>query len=336
MKKVLLTGISGYIGLHCAVELLKKGYTVRGSVRNLKKADSIRASLAAHVDIEDKLEFCELNLLANDGWNEAAVGCDFLMHVASPYFSKVPKDEQDLIRPAVRGTSRALRAAHKAGIRRVVLTSSIAAMLGELEGMPNMDESTWTNTESMSATPYIKSKTIAEKGAWDFANKHDIELVTIHPGPVYGPPIDENLNGESMSFFVRILKGEIPGMFKGCINLSDVRDVAKIHVKALENKEAKGHRFIVASNRGVEYSAVPEILKSHGYEVSDKIIPTFLIKLIGLFNSEMKGVKTFAGKEFTGDTAMTKTIFNWEPIPLERTVLDTAEKIEELIKESGR
>lgn len=238
MKRVLLTGISGYIGLHCAVELLKQGYVVKGSIRNLSKAKAVTDTIKQHIDPKGNLEFCELDLLQDKGWDEAVADCDFVMHVASPFFSKVPKDENELIQPAVEGTLRALRAAEKAGIKRVVLTSSIVAMLGNVVGDSHINDQSWTNTNAKNATAYLKSKTLAERSAWDFVKGKKLELVTIHPGPVYGPSLSENLSGESMTLFKRILTGELKQMINASINMSDVRDVAKIHVSALEKEEA--------------------------------------------------------------------------------------------------
>ncbi|MDO7614408.1 MAG: NAD-dependent epimerase/dehydratase family protein, partial [Crocinitomicaceae bacterium] len=144
MKKVLLTGISGYIGQHCALELLKHGYSVRGSLRNLSKKDSIISDLSNELDLKGNLEFCQLDLLKDDGWDDAMEGCDYVLHVASPFINKEPKDENVYIRPAVEGTQRALKSAKKAGIKRMVLTSSMVSMLGDANQSIQMNQSTWT------------------------------------------------------------------------------------------------------------------------------------------------------------------------------------------------
>ena len=332
MKKVLLTGISGYIGQHCAVELLRNGYAVKGSIRSLSKADNITAIIEKQVAPGGNLEYCELDLLKDDGWDEAAKDCDFLMHVASPFFSKIPKDENELIRPAVEGTLRALNAAHKAGIKRVVLTSSMVAMLGKVMGDEHINSTSWTDIDAKNATAYLKSKTLAEKSAWDFVGDKDLELVTIHPGPVYGPSLSSNLSGESMSLFKRILTGELSQMIHASINMSDVRDVAKIHVKALENESAANKRFIVATNSAHSYGELTKLLKGKGYEnVSTRVAPNFMVKLLGNFNSEMKGMRPYVGKKYAGDVSITKSTFDWEPIPFEKMVLDTAESVKSIL-----
>ncbi len=158
-KKVLLTGISGYIGNHCAVELLKNGYSVRGSLRNISKSEKIINAIKKEVDPKDNLEFCELNLLNDKGWDDAAKGCDFVMHVASPFINVEPKDENEYIRPAVDGTMRALKAAKSAGIKRVVLTSSMVSMLGNADKSIDIDSGTWTNIKGKNVSAYSKSKT---------------------------------------------------------------------------------------------------------------------------------------------------------------------------------
>ena len=333
MKKVLLTGISGYIGLHCAVELLKQGYAVKGSIRSLSKAEKVADTISKHVDPKGNLEFCELNLLKDEGWDKAMTNCDFVMHVASPFFSKIPKDENELIKPAVEGTQRALKAAHKAGIKRVVLTSSMVAMLGDVVGDENINQNSWTNVKAKHATAYLKSKTLAEKSAWDFVASKDLELVTIHPGPVYGPTLSNNLSGESMTLFKRILIGDLKQMIHASINMSDVRDVAKIHVMALENKEAKGQRFIVATEKAHAYQTLTKLLKTKGYnKVSTGMAPNFMVKLLANFNSEMKGMLPYVGKKYEGDVSKTMRVFNWQPIPFETMVLDTAKSVSSIIE----
>lgn len=335
-KKVLLTGISGFVGMQCAVELLKNGYAVRGSLRNVSKAPAIVSTISQEVEPNDNLEFCELDLLSDDGWDEAAEGCDYLMHVASPFSSKAQTDENELIKPAVQGTLRALNAAQRNGIQRVVLTSSMVAMLGDLEGDQNINQKSWTQTNAKNISAYLKSKTLAEKSAWEFVNKQTgdkkLELVTIHPGPIYGPTISGNLEGESMNSMKNILEGKVPRMLQASISMSDIRDVAKIHVLALENKQARNRRFIVASEQAHSYQELTKVLKSGGYnKVSTKVAPNFLIKLLAKFNNEMKGWLPYVGKTYRADISDTKRTFDWAPTPFNKMVLDTAKSIDRYI-----
>ena len=213
-KKVLLTGISGYIGNHCAVELLKNGYSVRGSVRSLSKSEKVIAVIKKEVDPKDNLEFCELDLLSDEGWDDAMKGCEFVLHVASPFIILEPKDENEYIRPAVDGTIRALKAAKKAGIKRVVLTSSMVSMLEDANKSIDINFESWTNVNAKNVSAYAKSKTLAEQAAWEFISAQtdakSMELSVVNPGPVYGPTLSGNLTGASMGMFKQIMSGKMP------------------------------------------------------------------------------------------------------------------------------
>jgi dihydroflavonol-4-reductase len=337
MEKVLVTGISGYVGQHCAVELLKNGYSVRGSVRSLSKKDEVTSGINKVIDPEGKLEYCELNLLKDEGWDQAMVGCDYVLHVASPFVTSEPKDENDLIKPAVEGTQRALNAAKKAGIKRMVLTSSMVAMMGDAKGVVEINQKSWTNVNAKGISAYLKSKTLAEQSAWEFVNNQGgdqlLELVTIHPGPVYGPTLSGNLNGESMGMYKELITGKMPLLPRFAINMSDVRDVAAIHVAALKNEKAHGKRFIVSTERAHKGVEMAEILKENGYsKVSTKLAPNFLLRFMAKFNNDLKGMLPFIGNTFNGDVSDTMKTFNWKPIPLEKTVLDTAKSVEKAMK----
>ena len=335
-KKVLLTGISGYIGNHCAVELLKNGYSVKGSVRSLSKKEQVVNSIKKEVDPKDNLEFCELNLLSDDGWDEAVKGCDFVMHVASPFINIEPKDENEYIRPAVDGTMRALKAAKSAGIKRVVLTSSMVSMLGNADKSIKVDSQSWTNVKGKNVSAYAKSKTLAEQAAWDFINTQSdaskMELVVVNPGPVFGPSLSGDLSGASMSMFTQMVQGKMYMLPQASINMSDVRDIAKIHVLALENANANGKRFIVTTEEPYAFQEVAKILKSNGYDkVSTKLAPNFLLKIMSYLDREAKSMRSFVGKTYNGNVSLTMKTFDWKPVPIEKTVLDTAKSIESYI-----
>jgi dihydroflavonol-4-reductase len=332
----LLTGISGYIGNHCAVELLKNGYSVRGSVRSLSKKEKVIEAITKEIDPNDNLEFCELDLLEDKGWDKAMEGCEFVLHVASPFINIEPKDENEYIRPAVDGTMRALKAAKKAGVKRVVLTSSMVSMLEDADKSINIDYNSWTNVKAKNVSAYAKSKTLAERSAWDFVknqNKENpMELSVVNPGPVFGPSLSGNLEGASMGMFKNMILGKVPMVPKFSINMSDVRDVAKIHVLALENKNANGKRFIVTTEKPYAFQDLAQILKSNGYDkVSTKLAPNFLLKFIGNFDREARSMRAFIGKTYNGDVSSTMKTFNWKPINFEKTVLDSAKSIEGLI-----
>ena len=335
-KKVLLTGISGYIGNHCAAELIKNGYSVRGSVRSLSKSQKVIDAIKKEVDPKDKIEFCELDLLSDVGWDDAMKGCEFVMHVASPFINKEPKDENELIRPAVDGTMRALNAAKKAGIKRVVLTSSMVSMLGDADKSIKVNSKSWTNVSAKNVSTYAKSKTLAEQAAWDYINAQTdaspMELSVVNPGPVFGPTLSGDLSGASMGMFKQMILGKMPMVPQAAINMSDVRDIAKIHVLALENEKASGKRFIVTTEKPYAFQELAKILKSNGYDkVSTRLAPNFLLNFIGNFDREVKSMKSFIGKTYHGDVSLTMKTFDWNPIPFEKTVLDTAKSIEPYI-----
>jgi len=337
MKKVLVTGISGFVGQHCAAELLKKGYAVRGSVRTLSKTDEVVNGIKKEIDPKGNLEFCELDLMNDSGWDKAMEGCDYVLHVASPFVVKVPKDENELIKPAVDGTLRALKAAKKAGVKRLVLTSSTVAMHGGQTGLIKINQDSWTNLNAKNVTAYFKSKTLAEKSAWEFiknqTGENKLELVVINPGPIYGPTLTGNLATEAMDFFKKLITGQVPMLPRAYSVMSDVRDVATIHVAALENEKANGKRFIVTTEKPQAIQGIGKILKSNGYDkVSTKLAPTFLLKFIANFNDEMKGMLPFVGNTIEADVSDTMKTFNWKPIPFEKTVLDTAKSVETSLK----
>jgi len=337
MKKVLVTGISGFVGQHCAAELLKKGYSVRGSVRNLSKTEEVVKGISKEIDPKGNLEFCELDLMKEAGWDKAMEGCDYVLHVASPFVVKVPKDENELIKPAVEGTLRALKAAKNAGVKRVILTSSTAAMQGGQNGLIKINQDSWTDINEKTVTAYFKSKTLAEKTAWEFIENQNggikLELVVVNPGPIYGPTLTGNLDNEAMGFFKKLIKGQVPMLPQAYSVMSDVRDIASIHVAALENEKANGKRFIVTTEKAHAIQEIATILKSNGYKkVSTKIAPTFLLKFMAKFNDEAKGMLPFIGNTVEADVSNTMNTFNWKPISFEKTILDTAKSVEMVLE----
>jgi len=336
MKKVLVTGISGFVGQHCAAELLKNGFAVRGSVRSLSRTAKVENGIKSEIDPKGNLTFCELDLMKDEGWDIAMEGCDYVLHVASPFVVKAPKDENELIKPAVEGTLRALKAAKKAGVKRVVLTSSTASMQGGRYGIVHLNQDSWTDVNEKNVTAYFKSKTLAEKAAWDFiknqTGNEKLELVVINPGPIYGPTLTGNLQSESMDFFKKLISGKVPMLPKADSVMSDVRDIAYIHVKALENEKAHGQRFIVTTEESHNFQEIAKILKSNGYsKVSTLLAPTFLLKFMANFDDEAKGMLPFIGNTIEADISTTKNTFNWEPISFEKTVLDTASSVQKYL-----
>lgn len=334
-KRVLLTGVSGFVGQHCAVELLKNGYIVRGSIRNISKEKEVREGIAKAIDAKSNLEFCQLDLLSDKGWDNAMEGCDYLLHVASPFVIAEPKDENEMIKPAVEGTLRALNAAKKAGVKKVVLTSSTVAMAGDKK-KNHLTQESWTNSKTDKVSAYMKSKTLAEKAAWDFYKNQDssskMELTVVNPGPIYGPTLTGNLSGASMSMIRDIITGKVPMLPNANYVMSDVRDIAQIHVQAIENDQSNGQRFIVTSEQPYSFLGVASILKENGYKKANpKKAPSFMVKFLSIFSSEMKGMLPFVDSMVSADISPTKNTFNWQPIPFEKTIVDTAKSIQALL-----
>jgi dihydroflavonol-4-reductase len=334
-KKVLVTGISGFVGQHCAVELLKQGYQVKGSLRDKSKAAKVMEGISKVIDPKDQLEFCALDLTKDAGWEEAMEDCEYVLHVASPFFFKQTKDENEIIKPAVEGAQRALRFAKKAKVKRVVLTSSTAAMCSHMyQGQFNSSD--WTDLNDKNLSTYAISKTLSEKAAWDFYNKqegeHKIELVVINPGGISGPTLTNNLSGTSMDTIVQLITGKMSMIPDMSFPMIDVRDVAALHVQALSKEGINGKRFIAAREEGTHYMEIATILKNNGYEkVSTKKAPLLLLKLIGLFDKEVKALLTVIGKHVTADNSETKKVFAWEPMPLEKSALDMAKSAEQAL-----
>lgn len=333
-KTVLLTGISGFIGLHCAKKLLSQGYHVKGSVRSASKAEQVKNTLqSAGVDSHN-LTFVELDLNSDDGWTAAAAGCDFIMHVASPFTIANPKHESEMIEPAVEGTLRALRAAQQARVKRVVLTSSVLSMMGSMK-RGTFSTRDWTNVDDKNVSTYTKSKTLAEKAAWKFVEElgHDesFELVVVNPGGVFGPPLGNDVSGQTMTMVSQMLDGKMPMVPNAAFPMVDVRELADIHVKALENRSVSNQRLIAASQEPRGFVAVANILKKAGYSgPSTRIAPNFLLKFAALFDREAKGMIGLLDMNLSADNRLTRHALEWTPMAFEQSVLDTAAKITEL------
>ncbi len=331
MEKVLVTGASGFIAEHCIIELLKNGYSVKGSLRSMNREQEVRDAVKTETD-DTKLEFCKLDLLEDDGWEDAMWDCDYLMHVASPFVIEDPKDENELIKPAKEGTLRALNAAKKAGIKRVVLTSSVAAVNSHMMSGTS-DHTTWTDINSKYVTPYQKSKTIAERAAWDFYNNQDnsnkMELAVINPGGVMGPQLGNDLGGASTQIVSQLISGKFPMIPALSFPFIDVRDVAILHLKAMTTPDADGKRFIAAHSEPTWMYQVAEVLSAAGYEkIKLKKAPSFMLKLIGLFDNKTKSLVPMLDKYVPCDNSQTVKILNWEPMPWEQAFIEHAKSIE--------
>jgi dihydroflavonol-4-reductase len=334
MNRVRTTGASGYIGKHITLALLNQGYAVRASVRNLDKSSEVRMAVRPYLldssELDSLLTFVELDLEKDAGWDAALDGIDVLMHTASPFPLASPKDENVLIRPAVDGTLRALKAAHNSGVKRVILTSSMAAIYGrELPaGASEYDETMWTDvTHPVGRGAYTKSKTLAEKAAWDYVKSDapEIALTTINPVLVLGAPLDKNF-GSSISLVERILKGSDPMLPDLKFAIVDVRDVAKMHVDAVKNDATKGER-ILSSSETKSFVEMAKFLKSvyPKSKVKTAQAPTAIIKALSLFDGSIKTILPLLGKPMRISNAKAKRLLGINFIPVEVTLRDSAD-----------
>jgi len=233
---VLVTGATGFIAKHCILKLLEQNYKVRGTIRSMESEAGLRATFAKHISADDRLEFVPADLTSDVGWNEAVIGCQYVIHMASPVPSKPPKDENEVIVPARDGTLRVLKAAASAKVKRVVVTSSIAAISNGHDDYSTkvFNEDDWSNTDRPIAA-YAKSKTLAERASWDFVNNLDdnpIELSTINPGYVLGPILDKDFS-PSGEIIRKLMRRDLPGCPDLDFPVVDVRDVADAHIAAM-------------------------------------------------------------------------------------------------------
>jgi len=318
-KPVLLTGITGYIGSRLAVDLLNRGYTVRGTMRNAAKRDKILPAIEALAPIE-KLEIVSADLLEADSWKVAVEGCDYVFHVASPYVAYEPKDPSELIKPAVDGTLNVLKAATAAGVKRVVLTSSLAAVGYGLDATPStpMTEERWTKVDHPDVGSYTKSKTLAERAAWDYikATNGAPELSVINPSGVLGPVMSSASLSATNDFIVQFLQGKVPAMPKIAFDFVDVRDVSELHIHALEDPKAAGERYLAVSGM-LSMKELSGILGEGFPDYKSKLptreLPNWLVKTMGKFDKNTRVMVGELGKRRVATNQKARTQFGWNP-----------------------
>ena len=330
-KRVLITGVSGFIAGHTALEFLKAGYHVRGSVRNAAKGDAIAAVLGQHGDIS-RLEFVEADLGSDQGWPEAVKGCDCVAHLASPFPLAQPKDENDLIRPAVEGTLRVLKAAKAAGVKRFVQTSSMVAVIqGHRHEKTSFTEDDWSNLAAPGITAYQKSKTLAEKAGRQFMAEHgsDMHYATVNPGLVWGPALDRDI-GSSVEIVRMFLAGKYPGAPKLKLLVVDVRDIAKMHRLAMETGEPSGGRYLgVCGDVWMMDMArmMREELGAKARKAPKFLLPDFVIKAIGLVDPAARTAIPDLDLDWKVDNSRTRQALGIEFISPREALLASARSL---------
>jgi nucleoside-diphosphate-sugar epimerase len=339
MARVLVTGGTGFVGAHCLIQLLAAGHETHATVRDLKRESDVRAMLrqGGAGEVGERLKLFRADLNADAGWPEATAGCDTVLHVASPFPSTVPKDENELIGPARNGALCVLRAARDAGVKRVVLTSSFAAIGygAPKERTTLFTEEDWTNLDDPTVQAYQKSKTIAERAAWDFIAREGgkLELAVVNPVAVFGPVLGPDYS-TSIVLVKRLLDGSIPGcpdISFGCV---DVRDVADLQLKAMTDPAARGERFLATSGDFASIRQIAQMLKDGAGELARKVptrqLPGWLMRAVGLFDPEVRGILPELGKRKNASNEKARRLLGWAPRSPEEAVLATARSLSEL------
>lgn len=335
-QKILLTGITGFIGSHTAIQLLQQGYQVRGSMRNLERAEEIKAVLAKQAPVKH-LEFVQAELTNPTDWLEATKGVDYVQHIASPLPRVIPKDENELIIPAKEGALNVLKAAEQNGVKRVVLTSSAAAIgYGHQNNNRIFTESDWTNIEDKKdTTPYIRSKAIAEKSAWDYVKSEgvSVELTVVNPVAVMGPVLEEDF-GTSALFVKKLMDGDMPGSPKLGFAIVDVRDVADMHIRAMLSTNAAGKRFICSNEGFVWVADVAQLLGKEFPNFKSKMpkvnLPNGIVRLFSLFDQETRSIINELGVERKFDNTLAQEVLGWHPRSNNEALKATAQSLIEL------
>jgi dihydroflavonol-4-reductase len=332
---VLVTGGTGFLGSHCIAQTLKAGYAVRTTVRSKRREGDVRAMVsAAGAEAGDRLSFAEADLSSDAGWAEAAAGCAYALHVASPFPPGTPTHEDELIVPARDGALRLLRAARDAGVKRVVLTSSFAAVgygHGSREAPP-FSENDWTNLNGRGVSAYVKSKTIAERAAWDFVAKEGgaLELSVVNPVLILGPALAADTS-TSIILVKRLMKGEMPGCPRMKFGIVDVRDVADLHLLAMTNPAAKGERFLAIGEDFLWLIDMAKMLKARvgakGAKIPTSELPNWMVRLVALGDKEVAQIVPELGVAKSATAEKARRLLGWTPRSIEEATVASAESL---------
>jgi nucleoside-diphosphate-sugar epimerase len=334
MSTVLVTGGSGFIGSHIILQLLAAGHSVRTTVRDLKREPEVRVLLKqGGATPGEQLRFFAADLEKDAGWKEAVAGCEYVLHVASPFPATIPKHENDLIVPAREGALRVLRASRDAGVKRVVLTSSFAAVgYGLAPQAAPYNETNWTNPNGEGLTAYVKSKTLAERAAWDLVAKEggSLELATVNPVGVFGPVLGPDY-ATSILIVQKMMDGAMPGCPRLWFGGVDVRDVADLHLRAMTHPAAKGERFLAVAGDFVSIADIGRMLKARmgtaAKRVPTRELPDWLVRLAALKDPAVKLILPELGKHKNATSDKAQRVLGWKPRSLEDAVVATAESL---------
>ena len=326
MKNILVTGGTSYIGKHVIAQLIEKSYSVRTTVRDKSKVEEIKSDIEKHLNKQISLDVHIADLLNDDGWEDALKGCDAIIHVAGPFPMSYEGGEKELTGPHQDGAMRVFRFAKDLGINRIVLTSSVASIWNDStveDTVRYIDETSWSNLNDDNLDAYTKGKALKEKAAWNFVAENDsIKLTTILPSVVLGPGIGSPVRRGSMEYMLMLINKEMPVAPPLKHGIVDVRDVAKIHIDALENDESIGKRVIITENT-YWVRELSEMLNKHGHKAPTFTPPVFLVKFLANFDKTIKPVKPLLGVDISFNTEVAKSVLKYDPIPIEKTIEDT-------------
>jgi nucleoside-diphosphate-sugar epimerase len=335
--RVLVTGGSGFIASHTILQLLNAGHQVRTTVRDMKRESEVRAMLKhAGAEPGERLSFFAADLQSDAGWSPAVAGCDYVLHLASPFPANVPKHEDELIVPAREGALRVLRASRDARVKRVVLTSSFAAIgYGHAPQSAPFNETNWTNTTGNDVTAYVKSKTLAEREAWNFIAREggDLELSVVNPVAVFGPVLGPDYS-TSVLLIQRLMSGGVPGSPRLRFGVVDVRDVADLHIRAMTQAAAKGERFLAVAGDFMLIRDIAKVLKERMGEAGKKVptrqLPNWLVRVAALKDPAVKQILPELGKLKNGTNEKAKRLLGWAPRAPEEAIVATAQSLLDL------
>lgn len=336
-ERVLVTGGSGFVGAHCILQLLEHGYRVRTTVRHAGREETVRTMLSVGgANPGDELEFAFADLESDDGWAAAVAGCTYVLHVASPFPAAAPRHEDELIAPAREGALRVVRAAHEAGVQRVVLTSSFAAIgYGHPPTERPFTEEDWTDVNGRDCSAYVKSKTLAERAAWDYVRSHENapELAVVNPVAILGPVLGPETS-TSIELVQRLLDGQLPGAPQLSYGIVDVRDVADLHLRAMTDPAAAGERFLAVAGEFTSMHEIAMILRARlgdsARRVTTRTLPNGPIRIAALFMRDLKQIAPELGlqKSASGDKA--RRVLDWSPRSKEDAIVATAHSLQRL------
>lgn len=342
MSTVLVTGANGFVGLHIVLRLLSAGYVVRGTVRSEARAKEVRAVVGqcTSADAQKRLTLAIARLDDDAGWARAMTGCTYVMHVASPFPSATPRHEDDIIRPARDGTLRVLRSATKAGVQRVVMTSSFAAIgYGHPHRRQPFTEADWTDVTAPGVAPYIKSKALAERAAWDFVaeNGSSPEFAVINPTGIFGPVLGSHLSA-SVRIIKRMLDGEMPRSLPLAFGVVDVRDVADLHLAAMTSPRAIGQRYIAVSGEPVSMLDVARFLRDHFGVAAGKApqaeVPRWILRIMAIWRPELRRMLPDLGMVRRSSHEKARHDLDWEPRSAEEAIVATGHSLLQLERQS--